>query len=70
MSIIPMKSKPPFENGFSYPLASDFDQTLSFNDPGYVSCDLLGIHGFEQKVARLAKSNLAHRMALVVWGLS
>jgi hypothetical protein len=70
MSIIPMKSKPPFENGFSYLLASDFDQTLSFNDPGYVSCDLLGIHGFEQKVARLAKSNLAHRMALVVWGLS
>ena len=31
-----MKSKPPFENGFSYLLASDFDQTLSFNDSGYV----------------------------------
>jgi hypothetical protein len=27
-----MKSEPPFENGFSYLLASDFDQTLSFND--------------------------------------
>jgi len=25
MSIIPVKSKPPFENGFSYPLASEFD---------------------------------------------
>jgi hypothetical protein len=24
-----MKSEPPFENGFSYLLASDFDQTLS-----------------------------------------
>ena len=45
-----MKSKTPFENGFSYLLASDFDQTLSFNDSGYVLCDLLGIHGFEQKV--------------------
>ena len=65
-----MKSKTPFENGFSYLLASDFDQTLSFNDSGYVLCDLLGIHGFEQKVAGLAKSNLAHRMALVVWGHS
>jgi hypothetical protein len=25
---------PLFENGFSYLLASDFDQTLSFNDSG------------------------------------
>jgi hypothetical protein len=39
------------ENGFSYLLASDFDQTLSFNDSGYVLCDLLGIRGFEEKVA-------------------
>jgi hypothetical protein len=41
MSIIPLKSKPPFESGLSYLLASDFDQTLSFNDSGYVLCDLL-----------------------------
>ena len=41
MSIIPMKSKPLFENGFSYLLASDFDQTLSFNDSGYVLWDRL-----------------------------
>lgn len=68
--MIPMKSEPLPENRFSYLLASDFDQTLSFNDSGYVLCDLLGIHGFEQKVAGLAKSDLAHRMALVVWGLS
>jgi hypothetical protein len=68
--MIPMKSEPLPENRFSYLLASDFDQTLSFNDSGYVLCDLLGIHGFEQKVAGLAESNLAHRMALVVWGLS
>ena len=65
-----MKSEPLLENRFSYLLASDSDQTLSFNDPGYVSCDLLGIHGFEQKVAGLAKSDLAHWMALVVWDLS
>ena len=65
-----MKSKPLFENRFSYLLASDFNQTLSFNDSGYVVWDLLGIRGFEEKVACLAKSNLAHRMALVVWGLS
>ena len=68
--MILMKLEPLLENGFSYLLASDFDQTLSFNDPGYVSCDLLGIHGFEQKVAGLAKSDLAHWMALVVWDLS
>ena len=58
-----MKSEPPFENGFSYLLASDFDQTLSFNDSGYVWCDLLGIRGFEEKVAGLAKSNLVHQGA-------
>jgi len=40
-----MKSKPLFENEFSYVLASDFDQTLSFNDSGYVLWDLLGIRG-------------------------
>jgi hypothetical protein len=39
------------------------DQTLSFNDSGYVSCDLLGIRGFQQKVAGLAKSNLVHQGA-------
>ena len=41
MSMIPVKSKPLFENGFRYLLVSDFDQTLSFNDSGYVLCDLL-----------------------------
>ena len=36
-----MKSKP--LNDSPYLLASDFDQTLSFNDSGYVLWDLLGI---------------------------
>jgi hypothetical protein len=40
-----MKSEPPLENGLSHLLASDFDQTLSFNDFGYVLWDLLGIRG-------------------------
>ena len=52
---------PLLENGFSYLLASDFDQTLSFNDSGYVLCELLGIREFEEKVAGLCKSNLVHQ---------
>ena len=36
-----MKSEPPLENGLSHLLASDFDQTLSFNDSGYVLWDRL-----------------------------
>jgi hypothetical protein len=58
-----MTSPPSFENGFSFLLASDFDQTLSFNDSGYVLCELLGIKGFEEKVSGLAKSNLVHQGA-------
>jgi 2-hydroxy-3-keto-5-methylthiopentenyl-1-phosphate phosphatase len=42
-------------------LASDFDQTLSFNDSGFVLSELLGIHGFQQKVAGLASSNLVQQ---------
>src|SRR5277367_2484563 len=42
-------------------LASDFDQTLSFNDSGLVLSELLGISGFEQRVAGLARSNLVQQ---------
>lgn len=42
-------------------LASDFDQTLSFNDSGHVLAELLGVHGFEHKVAGLARSNLVQQ---------
>lgn len=41
-----------------YLLASDFDQTLSFNDSGLVLSELLGIRGFQERVAGLARSNL------------
>jgi 2-hydroxy-3-keto-5-methylthiopentenyl-1-phosphate phosphatase len=39
-------------------LVSDFDQTLSFNDSGIVLSEMLGIHGFEDRVAGLAKIRL------------
>ena len=43
----------------SYLLASDFDQTLSFNDSGLVLSELVGIPAreFEAKVATLAVQN-------------
>jgi HAD superfamily phosphoserine phosphatase-like hydrolase len=42
-------------------LASDFDQTLSFNDSGQVVSELIGASGFEEKVAGLAGSNLVQQ---------
>jgi 2-hydroxy-3-keto-5-methylthiopentenyl-1-phosphate phosphatase len=44
-----------------YLLASDFDQTLSFNDSGIVLSDMLGKSGFEQKVAGLARTHLVQQ---------
>ena len=44
-----------------YMLASDFDQTLSFNDSGHVLAELLGVSDFEHKVAGLARSNLVQQ---------
>jgi len=44
-----------------YLLASDFDQTLSFNDSGLVLSELLGISGFQDRVAGLARSNLVQQ---------
>ncbi len=44
-------------------LASDFDQTLSFNDSGYVLADLVGIPEaeFERKAQGMAKLNLVQQ---------
>src|SRR6478672_3421084 len=42
-------------------LASDFDQTLSFNDSGLELSELLGVRGFEAKVAGLAQSHLVQQ---------
>jgi phosphoserine phosphatase len=44
-----------------YLLASDFDQTLSFNDSGFELSELLGVANFEQKVAGLAHSHLVQQ---------
>jgi phosphoserine phosphatase len=44
-----------------YLLASDFDQTLSFNDSGIMLSDLLGISGFREKVAGLSRVNLVQQ---------
>src|SRR5467141_5348941 len=44
-----------------YLLASDFDQTLSFNDSGIVLSDLLGNSRFGEKVAGLSNMNLVQQ---------
>src|SRR5438132_13844985 len=44
-------------------LASDFDQTLSFNDSGVVLSELIGFHGFHDKVIGLAEMNLVQQGA-------
>jgi 2-hydroxy-3-keto-5-methylthiopentenyl-1-phosphate phosphatase len=46
-----------------YLLASDFDQTLSFNDSGVVLADLIGVQGFHDKVRGLAQINLVQQGA-------
>jgi phosphoserine phosphatase len=42
-------------------VASDFDQTLSFNDSGVVLSELLGVRGYHERVAGLARSNLVQQ---------
>ncbi len=42
-------------------VASDFDQTLSFNDSGLVLSELIGASDFQSKVDGLAASNLVNQ---------
>jgi HAD superfamily phosphoserine phosphatase-like hydrolase len=46
-----------------YILASDFDQTLSFNDSGYVLSEILGIPEaeFDRKITGMARLNLVQQ---------
>lgn len=44
-----------------YLFASDFDQTLSFNDSGFVLSEMLGVPGFEERVAGMARINLVQQ---------
>ena len=48
-----------------YLFASDFDQTLTFNDSGYVLSEIVGIptEEFERKAAGMAKINLVQQGA-------
>lgn len=42
-------------------LVSDFDQTLSFNDSGIMLSELLGVQGFEQRIAGLSRIHLVQQ---------
>jgi len=42
-------------------VASDFDQTLSFNDSGHLLSEILGVRGFQEKVDGLARTNLVQQ---------
>lgn len=44
-------------------LVSDFDQTLSFNDSGVVLSELLGLSGYRERVAGLARIHLVQQGA-------
>ena len=44
-----------------YLLASDFDQTLSFNDSGFVLAEILGIGDYGKRVDGLSESNLVQQ---------
>lgn len=44
-----------------YLLASDFDQTLSFNDSGIVLSELIGVANFHEKVAALSRVHLVQQ---------
>lgn len=46
-----------------YLLASDFDQTLSFNDSGILLAELIGAFGFGEKVAGLSRIHLVQQGA-------
>lgn len=46
-----------------YLLASDFDQTLSFNDSGVVLSEMLGLSDFEEKVAGLSRIHMVQQGA-------
>jgi phosphoserine phosphatase len=46
-----------------YLLASDFDQTLSFNDSGLVLSEVIGVPGFHDKVTGLSQMNLVQQGA-------
>ncbi len=53
-----------------YLLASDFDQTLSFNDSGIILSEMLGMGDYLGKVANLSRLNLVQQGAELAYLLS
>jgi HAD superfamily phosphoserine phosphatase-like hydrolase len=53
------KDKPNLQK--HYLLASDFDQTLSFNDSGIILSELIGLDRFEEKASGMARINLVQQ---------
>jgi len=53
-----------------YLLASDFDQTLSFNDSGIVLSEMLGINTFRERVEALSRLNLVQQGAELAYLLA
>jgi 2-hydroxy-3-keto-5-methylthiopentenyl-1-phosphate phosphatase len=51
------------KNTKQYLLASDFDQTLSFNDSGMILSELLGASGFPEKVEGLSRMHFVQQGA-------
>jgi 2-hydroxy-3-keto-5-methylthiopentenyl-1-phosphate phosphatase len=49
------------QSGKHYLFVSDFDQTLSFNDSGLVLSKLLGVDGFNERVAGLSATHLVQQ---------
>lgn len=49
------------QSGRQYLFVSDFDQTLSFNDSGLVLSKLLGLDGFDHRVAGLSEIHLVQQ---------
>src|SRR6266496_4058545 len=44
-----------------YLFVSDFDQTLSFNDSGFVLSELIGVPGFSQRIQGLSRIHLVQQ---------
>lgn len=53
-----------------YLVASDFDQTLSFNDSGVVLSEVIDTPGFHEKVAELSRLNLVQQGAELAYLLA
>jgi HAD superfamily phosphoserine phosphatase-like hydrolase len=52
---------PDYTGSRHFLVASDFDQTLSFNDSGAVLSELIGASNFAEKVEGLARTNLVQQ---------